>query len=240
VRHQLIYAFSGTLRLEAENGIYLLPPQRAAWVPAGVSHRTTLRSVLSASVFFAPELVSSEPTHIRIIPAAPLLREMVSYALRWPPDRFHDDALAASFFKTLGLLCEQWRQEETGFRLPAAKSGQIAAAMEYTLAHLEGATLTAAAQAAALSPRQFRRRFLAESTIGWQQFLQQARMLRAMELLAAPQASVTEVAYAIGFNSLSAFAKGFARFTGQSPKEYRRNSDDGLGRKRGTPPLTSG
>ncbi|NTV13712.1 MAG: AraC family transcriptional regulator [Desulfobulbaceae bacterium] len=222
-RHQLIFAFSGTLRLEAENGIYLLPPQRAAWIPAGVSHRTTLRKVVSASVFFAPSLVSSEPAHIRIIPAAPILREMVRYALRWPPERDPDDTLAASFFQTMGLLCGEWQQTETGFRLPAAKSGQIAAAMEYTLAHLAAATLEGASQAAALSPRQFRRRFLAESTIGWQQFHHQARMLRAMELLATPQAAVTEVAYAIGFNSLSAFAKSFARFTGQSPKEYRRS-----------------
>jgi len=223
-RHQLIYAFSGTLRLEAENGIYLLPPQRAAWISAGVSHRTTLRNVVSASVFFAPALVVTEPAHICIIPAAPLLREMVSYALRWPPDRNQDDALAASFFKTLGLMCGEWRQEEVRFRLPAAKSGQITAAMEYTLANLEVATLAGAARAAALSPRHFRRRFLAESTIGWQQFFQQARMLRAMELLAAPQASVTEVAYAIGFNSLSAFAKSFARFVGQTPNEYRQGS----------------
>jgi len=231
-RHQLIYAFSGTLRLEADNGIYLLPPQRAAWIPAGVSHRTTLRNVISASVFFAPELVSSEQAHIRIIPAAPILREMVHYALRWPPDRGPDDGLADSFFKTMGLLCGEWIKQEAGFRLPAGKSWQIAAAIEYTLGHLDQATLAEAARAAALSPRQFRRRFLAESTIGWQQFHHQARMLRAMELLAAPQTSVTEVAYAVGFNSLSAFAKSFARYTGQSPNAYRRSGDEGLNRVR--------
>jgi AraC-like DNA-binding protein len=225
-RHQLIYAFSGTLRLEAENGIYLLPPQRAAWIPAGVSHRTTLRNVLSASVFFSPALVTAEQAHIRIIPAAPIVREMVHYALRWPPGRDPDDGLAASYFKTLGLLCGEWIKEEAGFLLPAAKTEQILAAMDYTLANLEESTLEMAARAAALSPRQFRRRFLAESGIGWQQFHHQARMLRAMELLVAPQASVTEVAYAVGFNSLSAFAKSFTRFTGQSPNEYRRSGND--------------
>jgi AraC-like DNA-binding protein len=234
-RHQLIYAFSGTLRLEAENGFYLLPPQRAAWIPAGISHRTTLRNVLSASVFFAPSLVNTGQAEIRIIPAAPIIREMVHYALRWPPDRDPDDALAASFFQTMGLLCGEWSKEEAGFRLPAARTRPIAAAMEYTLTDLDQANLAGAARAAALSPRQFRRRFLAESSVGWQQFHHQARMLRAMELLAAPQASVTDVAYAIGFNSLSAFAKSFARFTGQSPKEYRRSGNDSLDPRRDVP-----
>ncbi len=222
-RHQLMYAFSGTLRLEAENGIYLLPPQRAAWIPAGVRHRTTLHNVLSGSVFFAPSLVTAEHAAVRIISVAPLVRELVRYALRWPPGRDPDDILAESFFKTLGLLCVEWIKEEMPFRLPAAKSRQISGAMEFTLAHLENATLEGAADTAALSPRQFRRRFLAESGIVWRQFHHQARMLRAMELLVLPQAAVTDVAYTVGFNSLSAFAKSFSRFTGQSPKEFRRS-----------------
>jgi AraC-like DNA-binding protein len=222
-RHQLIYAFSGTLRLEAATGVYLLPPQRAAWISAGVSHRTTLHNVLSGSVFFSPELVPVQAQDIRIISASSLLREMVSYALRWPPGRQAEDLLASSFFQTLGGLCAEWMAEEEPFCLPAAKSRQIAAAMEYTLNNLEGASLGRAAAAAALSPRQFRRRFLAEAGLGWRQFHHQARMLRAMELLVAPRAAVTEVALALGFNSLSAFAKSFYRLTGQTPGEFRRN-----------------
>lgn len=227
-RHQLMYAFSGTLRLEAENGIYLLPPQRAAWIPTGVRHRTTLHNVLSGSVFFAPLLVATEHASVRIISAAPIVREMVQYALRWPPGRNPGDLLAEAFFKTLGLLCVEWIKEEVPFRLPVAKSRQITAAMEYTLIKLESATLEGASGAAALSPRQFRRRFIAESGISWRQFHHQAQMLRAMELLVSPQATVTNVAYEIGFNSLSAFAKSFTRFTGQSPNEFRRSGNAGL------------
>lgn len=227
-RHQLMYAFSGTLRLEAENGIYLLPPQRAVWIPAGVRHRTTLHNVLSGSVFFASSLVATEQSCVRIISAAPIVRELVQYALRWPPGRTPVDMLADSFFKTLGLLCGEWIKEEVPFSLPAAKSRQITAAMEYTLANLENASLEGAADAAALSPRQFRRRFSAESGMVWRQFHHQARMLRAMELLVLPQATVTNVAYEVGFNSLSAFAKSFIRFTGQSPNEFRHSGDKDL------------
>lgn len=50
-------------------------------------------------------------------------------------------------------------------------------------------------------------------------------MLRAMELLVEPRANITAVAYEVGFNSLSAFAKGFARFTGQTPSEFRRGNE---------------
>jgi len=225
-RHQLMYAFSGTLRLEAASGICLLPPQRAAWIPAGVSHRTILHNVLSGSVFFDPALVPARETDIRIISAAPLVREMVRHAVRWPPDRNKTDRLSDSFFQTLGLLCAQWIKEEIPFRLPAAESRQIALAMDHTMKHLAKATLADAAKAAALSERQFRRRFRAETDIGWQQFLYQARMLRAMELLAQPATSVIEVVFEVGFNSPSAFAKSFQRFTGQLPSQFRRNCMD--------------
>jgi AraC-like DNA-binding protein len=60
-----------------------------------------------------------------------------------------------------------------------------------------------------------------ETGISWRQFLHQARMLRAMELLVEADASITDVAFAVGFNSLSAFAKSFAYFSGQTPSKFR-------------------
>jgi len=221
-RHQLLYAFSGTLRLEAENGLYLLPPQRAVWIPARVLHRTTLQKVRSGSVFLAPLLVPTEIARVRIISAAPIVREMVRYALRWPSTRDPDDLLANAWFRTMGLLCAEWIRDEMPFHLPAARTDQVARAIEYTLQNLESATMEAAAKAAALSERHFRRRFDMETGIAWRLFLHQARMLRAMELLAEADANITDVSYAVGFNSLSAFAKSFALFSGQLPSKYRR------------------
>ncbi len=151
---------------------------------------------------------------------------MVRYALRWPPGRDPGERLANAFFGTLGMLCAEWIRQEVPFRLPAARTGQVAAAMEYTLRNLETATIEGAAGAAALSVRQFRRRFGTECGIPWRQFLHQARMLRAMELLVAPGADVTGVAYGVGFNSLSAFAKSFTLFTGETPGAFRRGHDD--------------
>ena len=223
-RHQLLYAFSGTLRVEADSGLYLLPPQRAMWIPAGVRHRTTLNKVNSGAVFFLPDLVPTTINEARVIPAAPLVREMVLFTMRWPVGRDPDDVIANSFFRTLGLLCAEWLEEEMPFRLPAPQSEQIAAAMDYTLGNLETSTIEEAAKAAALSPRQLRRRFVEETGIGWRQFRLYARMFCAMEMLIEPHANVTNVAYSVGFNSLSAFAKAFALVAGEPPSIYRERS----------------
>jgi AraC-like DNA-binding protein len=58
----------------------------------------------------------------------------------------------------------------------------------------------------------------------WSQFAHRARMLRAMELLAAPDITVIEVVDAVGFLSVSAFHHAFRAFTGETPSSYRKRA----------------
>jgi AraC-like DNA-binding protein len=47
-------------------------------------------------------------------------------------------------------------------------------------------------------------------------------MLRAMELLAEQRTPVIEIAYAVGFQSISAFNSAFRTFTQETPTQYRK------------------
>ena len=57
--------------------------------------------------------------------------------------------------------------------------------MDYTLANLREVRLKDVAKVANLSARTLRRRMNQETGQSWYQFLHKARMMRAMELLAA-------------------------------------------------------
>jgi AraC-like DNA-binding protein len=94
--------------------------------------------------------------------------------------------------------------------------------MRHALEHLAGATVDDAARAAGMSTRTLARRFREETGITWRHFLHTARMLAAMELLSGRDLRVTEVAYELGFDSLSAFSGAFRRFTGENPSEFAR------------------
>lgn len=223
--HQLLYAYAGTLRLEAHNHLYLLPPQRAVWIPAGVMHRTTLNKVRSGSVFLLPALVPTSINRVRVIAAAPIVREMLLFAMRWSQHRLPEDALANAYFHALGLLCAEWITQEMPFHLPVAQTPSLLAAIELTLRHLDSVDLGQVARVANYSPRHFSRLFKQETGLDWRQFRLQARLLRAMELLIEPRMQITQVAYAVGFNSLSAFAKAFSLFVGESPSAYRAHNE---------------
>ena len=225
-RHQLLYSFSGRIILRSRNARWLLPPQRAAWIPAGTRHQTTLDRAETVSVFFKSIPRGFQVEDIRVIRANPLLREMLLHSSRWPANQCpprKEKILGQSFFETLALLCVDWIQQELPFRLPASRDASVQKAVDHLLNHLDSATIKTAAHTSAQSVRTLRRRFLPATGLTWQQYALHARLLQAMDTLLTTKRSVLEVAYSVGYNSPSAFAKAFTRFTGSTPLVFRKS-----------------
>ena len=140
--HQIEFALRGVVEVETAAAHYLLPPQQAAWIPAGAEHRTTIRSaVRTISVFFAPELVPVPGERVRILAVPAVLREMMVYSSRWPIGREGSDALADAFFVALGRLVSDSLDDEAPLSLPVSTEPVVAAAMEWTRRHLGTATV---------------------------------------------------------------------------------------------------
>jgi len=51
-RAQLIHATAGTMRVSTDDGVWVVPPQRAVWMPGGIDHAivmlsdTTMRTLM--------------------------------------------------------------------------------------------------------------------------------------------------------------------------------------------------
>jgi AraC-like DNA-binding protein/quercetin dioxygenase-like cupin family protein len=221
--HQIEYAFQGTVEVETQAGHYLLPPQQAVWIPAGLRHQTTIKTrVRTMSVFFHPDLVPDAGDSARILAAAPVIREMILYAARWTIGRPVADPVADRFFATLADLVADGLDRESPLCLPVSTEPLIADILAYTDRHLDRVTEEEVCRSVGLSERTLRRRFAAATGITWRSYLLQARFLRAMALLAEPGPTVLDVATAVGFDSVSAFSRGFARYAGENPTAYRR------------------
>ena len=217
--HQLQYAFEGSIEVEDTQASYLLPRTLAAWIPAGVVHRTALHLVRSASVVLSPEMVPNPGDRIRIIEASPLMREMVLGAMRWPLEAPHD-AAAKAYFAALSHLCSEWIEREAPLHLPTAP--ELRVAIEYTRAHLQDADIAGVCAAAGLSERTLRRRFRSLVGRSWDAYRRRARLLAAVALLGETPQSIGEIAAQVGFESQSAFARAFKALVGVTPREFRR------------------
>jgi AraC-like DNA-binding protein len=204
--HQLQYASEGAMEVEDAYHRAHLPRQLAAWIPAGVAHRTSLHRVRSVSVMLPPTLVAHGGDRIKVIAVPALLREMIFEAVRWP-------------------VGSPWgRSGEAPLSLPTSSDIRLHAAMEHTRASPATATIASAAAAANFSVRTLRRRFQAEASLTWEIYRRRARLLLAVELLDATRLTVGEIAARAGYLSQSAFAKAFAEVMGVTPYEFRKRA----------------
>jgi AraC-like DNA-binding protein len=218
--HQLQYAFDGAIEVEDERARHLLPRTLAAWIPAGVAHRTSLHRVRSGSVLFAPAAVQPAGDRVRILEVSSLMREMILAAMRWPLQE-PQDATGRAYFAALALLCAEWIKKETPLSLPTARDPAVRAALAYTRAHLADGELGAVCRSVSLSERTLRRRLRQELGITWNEYRRRARLLAAATLLSDTALPVGRIAEQVGFESQSALAKAFRSLMGLSPRAFR-------------------
>ncbi len=74
-----------------------------------------------------------------------------------------------------------------------------------------------------VSPRQLFRHLSAEGT-SCQKLVDDVKFSRSRHLLAAGDAPITEIAFALGYPDQSSFTRAFARWSGMPPSEWRRRS----------------
>lgn len=228
--HEIEYACRGMVEVETKVGHYLLPPHQAAWIPAGLRHKTTLNAgAQTLAVLLERGLVQVAGDRVRIIAVSPLLREMMLYSVRWPITRTSSAVEADSFFQTFGNVVAETLDDEMPLNLPVANDPVSAAATDYTRAHLDRITVGDVTRAVGISERTLRRIFGTHLGMSWRSYLLRARVLRSMALLTEADRSVLEVSIAVGFDDVGAFARSFARHCGETPSAYKRRISNTVG-----------
>lgn len=221
-RHLLVYGIEGLFQLDTDEATWRLPPSRVAWIPAGSPViATTIKPVRCISIFLKTDYAVPPTTECQVFNATPLIREMMKHSLRWSSERSTDDSAADRFFLTLIDVCVEQMKTSDLFTLPKARSGEIQQVLQYTSDHLDSdLRLEDVAKLAAMSPRTLTRRLHAEIHMTWGQYLAQARLLRAMDYLAAGK-TVTETALHVGYSNIGAFSTAFLNYTELTPTQYQ-------------------
>lgn len=99
------------------------------------------------------------------------------------------------------------------------------AACDYVAHHYASEVrLVTAASLCCLSESEFSRCFKKENGITFSEYLMNWRMQRARDLLTDPTTQVKNVAFEVGFNDVSYFARAFRHHTGITPSLYQRKS----------------
>jgi AraC-like DNA-binding protein len=225
--HQLIYASAGVMWVQTAQGNWVVPPNRAVWVPAGVEHGVELTApVFVQTLYLARRASSALPDRCCAVNVSPLLRELICHTVSLGTLSKDDPPRA----RLIGVLVDQLCELPTiPLQLPWPTDERAQRVAAWLRAHpKEPAVIKQVARRMALSVRTLERLFQAETGLTFGKWRQQLRLLHAMRLLAAGQ-PVSDVALNVGYESPSAFIAMFKRTLGVTPRRYfesdRRSRD---------------
>jgi len=217
-RGQLMFSSSGVMVIEASGCSWVVPPQRAVWVPHNVRHSFQPATNISLrNLLILPEISVPLPAACTFVRVKPLMRELL---LRVVED-------AATFRsvehhqRTVDLLFDELEVcEAAPLILPLPRDPRI---RRICIALRENPadprTLEDWADIACASERTMTRLFLKETGVSFAHWRRQARLMAAMVRLGVGD-SVTSTALDVGYESASAFIDMFRRTVGQTPGQY--------------------
>jgi AraC-like DNA-binding protein len=216
---QLVYPSRGLLIVSTANGSWVVPPQRAVWLPAAVAHAhqaygaTQLRTV-AFGVDVNP-LGLTQPT---VLSVSRLLRELI-IAITDDPARApveQDDLRRVALRQLRPAPALQ-------FHLPQPVDERLRD-VTAILAEDPGSdrTLAELGRAVGAGERTLSRLFRAETGMTFPQWRAQLRLHHSLTLLATGL-PVTATAITCGYSTPSAFTAAFHATFGTTPGSYRKN-----------------
>ena len=214
---QLIYAISGVVTVTTDEGTWVVPPNRAVWMPAGVKHDAKSHRAVQFRTLLIDQADLALPDVCRVVEVTPLLRELI-LRLAVLEETPEGEDFRASLTHLLRLELSFLPVEPLS--LPAPRHAGLARFCERVrmdLAHT--VSLEDAAEALYMSRSSFMRLFQRETGLSFAHWLKQARLLEALSLLAEGR-PVLDVALTCGYESPSAFSAMFRRSLGRSPSAY--------------------
>jgi AraC-like DNA-binding protein len=222
-RAQLIYATAGTMRVSTDDGMWVVPPQRALWMPAGVRHSIVMLTDLTMRTLYVREDAAAfMPAACRVLPVSSLLRELIVRATELPLQ--YDESGPAGHVVAL-IIAELRGLQSLPLQLPMPSDARLRALCQTLVASPgDQRTLGEWARMLNTSARTLARHFQSETGLSFGAWRQQARVLEAMGRLGGG-APVTQVALDLGYDSVSAFSAMFRRASGASPSEYRHHPE---------------
>jgi len=215
---QLVWSHDGVVTVVTDVGTWVVPPHWAVWVPSWVTHDVRADAALTMhGVYVDPDHPSYPSDRCAAVAVAPLLRELI-LASRDVPTLYDADGpdgrLMAVLLDRLAAL------DAVPVVVPEPRDPLLVPiAVALAADPADPRTLADWGRVLGASDRTLRRRFHDDVGTSFQRWRQQVRLLAALRLLAAER-PVRAVAWAVGYESVSAFVSAFRRTFGVTPGRY--------------------
>lgn len=210
---QLWRIAAGLLVIETPLGRSVVPAKHIGWIPPGQQHAAFSESAIEGCAVYL------DPAHCEGLPEEATLFESDDFT----DALFSRLSVAGSEYdprKLILLLEELALASQVRFYLPVPTDPRLKNVVRKLLQSVDdNQTVESHASRAGMSVRTFNRRFSAETGMNFVNWRQLARVMQAMEWLAAGK-PVGWIALSCGYSSVSAFIEVFRKWTGKTPGQW--------------------
>jgi AraC-like DNA-binding protein/mannose-6-phosphate isomerase-like protein (cupin superfamily) len=219
---QLVYAVKGAMQVTTPKGRWLVPPDRAVWVPPRLTHAIDmLADSEMRTLYFGPDWLGREGRGRRldeefVVRVSPLLQQAILALFA-----ADGDSERVALLVRLAIL-ELRRADDSASFLPLPQESRCRLAAEIVLAAPATAhDIETLAQKVGTSVRTLSRLFAAETELSFKAWCQRARVAAAIERLSTERPpSIKQLASDLGYASVPAFSHAFRQVTGKSPRQF--------------------
>lgn len=218
-RGQLIYAKSGVMHVTTREGIWIVPPQRALWIPLDMEHEIQMDGQVAVRMLYLDRSSSALfGAHCKVVSVSALLRELILAAVQAHAEKRRERMVAL----TPLLLHELREANEEALRIPVPSEPRLKNVCQHLLAGTaRPETLEQLAARAGTSSRTLARLFESELQMSFVRWRQHVRLARALSQMSQGHV-IKSVARDAGYASCSAFSSMFHRVLGITPTHYMR------------------
>jgi AraC-like DNA-binding protein/mannose-6-phosphate isomerase-like protein (cupin superfamily) len=234
---QLVYAARGTMQVTTPKGRWLVPPDRAVWVPARLEHSIdVLADIDMRTLYFDLAWLNREKRSESlkaefVVRVSRLLHETILALFERPSDAERTELLIS-----LAVL-ELHRAEDSTTFIPLPNEPRCRRAADIVLGNPRAShEIERLAREVGTSARTLSRLFASETKLSFKAWCQRARIAFAIERLSMePPLSVKQLASDLGYASVPAFSHAFRQVTGKTPTHFlRKNEAESFNDRTGT------
>jgi AraC-like DNA-binding protein len=219
---QLLFASKGVMTLRTRQGVWVVPPLRALWIPADTPHSVSMSGEVSMrTLYLLPKLCRTLPPRCFVMNVSPLMKELILHTCRFSKL----SRRRAAERRIIELLIDQLKEvESVPLQLPRPMDSRAKRVMRTLFENpADQRTLAQLCRDCGGSKRTVQRLFLEETRMTFAAWRQQLRLLHGMELLASGE-KVTAASFEAGYASTSAFISMFRKQLGTTPARYLKNT----------------
>lgn len=215
---QLVFACKGVMTIRTNEGVWIVPPQRAVWIPDGIAHSIRMAGGVSMrTLYFAQKFVKALPRHCFVMNVSPLLRELILHACI----SAKLTTKVAKEKRVIELIIDQLDSHNMiplQLQLPTDQRAKRIA--DVLIANPgDRRLLEELCEESGASKRTIERLFQEQTLLTFGKWRQQLRILHSIPMLASGD-KVINVALEAGYNSPSAYISAFRKVLGTTPSHY--------------------